>query len=114
MISEDYLKKRGRSIPIKKPLSVEIKKSIFMLMATLLVIIVLVGIVYLLNSSQSSQKGYTLKQEQLHKDKLIEDSRTLINKIIDAKASSNLTDKSLFKNMVKPERVDYLDPQPQE
>jgi hypothetical protein len=114
MVTEDLYKRRGKTIPNKKPLSVEIKKSIYMLMCTLLIIGILVSIVYMLNSSQSNQKGYVLKQNQLEKDNLIEENRNLINKIIEAKAFSEIENNPQIKNMFKPEKVTYVDPEPQQ
>jgi Na+-transporting NADH:ubiquinone oxidoreductase subunit NqrC len=109
MLSEDLLKRRGKTIHTKNPLSIEIKKSIYMLVFSLLSIIVLVSIVYLLNSSQSTQKGYSLKQEQLQKDGLVEESNDLIRKIIQAQSFTNIENSDLVKSMIKPENPVYID-----
>jgi Na+-transporting NADH:ubiquinone oxidoreductase subunit NqrC len=109
MVQEEIIRKRGKSIPLRTPLSQEIKKSIFMLIFTLLAIIVLVSIVYLLNSSQTTQKGYSLKQQQLEKDQLMEKSRDLVRQIIQAQSFTNIENNQLVKQMVKPEKPVYLD-----
>lgn len=105
MLTEEIIKRRGKTIPTKTPLSIEIKKSVYMLIFTLLSIIVLVSIVYLLNSSQSTQKGYSLKQQQLEKDNLIEESHDLVRKIIQAQSFSNIENSTLVKAMIKPQPV---------
>ena len=67
-----YRKKEGKIIPRKTTLSQEVKKSILILIATLLGIIVLLSIVFLMNTSQATQKGYILQQQQLDKENFLE------------------------------------------
>jgi len=109
MSTEDIIKKRGRSIPLKTPLSQQIRKSIYQLIFTLLAIIVLVSIAYLLNSSQATQKGYSLNQEQLEKDQLTETTRDLVGKIIQAQSYKTLENNDLVKKMIKPDQPIYLE-----
>ncbi len=109
MAHEDIINKRGKNIPVRTPFSQELKKSIFMLIFTLLAIIVLVSIVYLLNSSQTTQKGYALKQQQLEKDQLNEESHDLVRKIIQAQSFKNIQNNPLVQNMIKPEKPVYLE-----
>ena len=109
MLAEDLIKRRGKNIQTKNPLSIEIKKSIYMLFFSLLAIILLVSIVYLLNSSQSTQKGYSLKQEQLQKDSLAEQGNDLVRKIIEAQSYANIENSALVKSMVKPDSLIYID-----
>ncbi|MCC7432443.1 hypothetical protein IT412_02860 [Candidatus Peregrinibacteria bacterium] len=110
MLSEEIIKRRGKTIPTKTPLSVEIRKSVFMLMFTLLSIIILVSIVYLMNSSQSTQKGYSIKQEDLQKTALNEEKQDLIRKIIEAQSFKQIENSELVKSMVTPEETIYFDP----
>lgn len=111
---DEIIKRRGKSMPNKNPLSVEIRKSIFMLVFALLAIIVMVSIVYLLNSTQTTSKGYSLKEQQLKEDLLTEESRDLINKIIQAQSFQNIKNNDIVKQMVKPETPVYIgdDPNP--
>lgn len=109
MVTEEFIKRRGKTIATRTPLSVEIKKSISMLLFTLLAIIILVSIVYLLNSSQTSQKGNSLKQQQLEKEQLQEKSHDLIKMLIDAQSFKNIENSNLVKSMVKPDKPVYLD-----
>jgi uncharacterized protein YxeA len=105
---EEIIQRRGKIIPNKKPLSLEVKKSISLLMFTLLSIIILIVMVYLLNNTQDGQKGYVLKQEQLKKEELESQSRELINKIIQAKSYQSLENNPLIKSMIKPEKLEYI------
>ncbi len=107
-IEEEIIKRRGRTIPVKTPLSIKIKKSVIGLCFTLLAIIVLFSIVYLLNSSQSNQKGYVVKEEQLKQDSLKETSRELTTKINTAKTTKTLQNSSIIKNLVKPNQIIYI------
>ncbi len=101
-------RRTGKIIPKKRPLSQEVKKSIYMLIFALLGIIVVLSIVFLLNTSQSSQKGYVLQQEQLQKEQLILQNHELINKIIEAMTYKRIEDSPLLKLMQKPEGLVYL------
>jgi hypothetical protein len=101
-------RRTGKIIPRKNPLSREIKRSIFMLVFALLGIIVVLSIVFLLNTSQSSQKGYVLKQEQLKKEQLMLKNHDLINKIIEAMTYQRIEQSPLLKSMQKPESLQYL------
>ncbi len=109
MVSEEIIKRRGKTIPNKKPLSVEVRKSIYMLIFTLLTIIILVSIVYLLNSSQHSQLGHALIQEKIIKDNLNEEEQDLVEKTIRSQAYSKIQEIAENKNMIKPEEVMYVD-----
>jgi hypothetical protein len=109
-MDSDYLERRrtGQIIPRKNTLSQEVKRSIYMLIFTLLGLIVILAIVFLLNTSQSSQKGYTLKQEQLKKEELVSENHTLINKIIEEMTYQRIENSPLIKAMQKPENPQYL------
>lgn len=107
---EEIIKRRGKNMHTKNPLSVEIKKSIYQLVFALLAIIVMVSIVYLLNSSQTNQKGYSLKEEQLQKDTLTEQTDQLVSKIIQAQSFKSIEGSDQVKQMVKPDNTVYLDP----
>jgi predicted Holliday junction resolvase-like endonuclease len=109
MLSEEIIKRRGKSIPTKTPLSIEVKKSIYMLIFALLSIIIMVSIVYLMNSSQATQKGYSIKQEDLEKTLLNEEKQELIRKIIEAQSFQEIENSELVKKMVKPTDTIYID-----
>lgn len=83
-------------------------------MSTLFLIILLVSIVYLLNSSQSTQKGYSLKQQQIKKDSLIDQSRDLISKIIQVQSFKNIEGNSFVQQMIKPENIIYIEKKQEE
>jgi len=79
-----------------------------MLTFTLLGLIVLLSIVFLLNTSQSSQKGYILKQEQLKKEALLGTNHDLINKIIEEMTYTRIENSPIIKTMQKPATLMYL------
>lgn len=103
-------RRRGKIILPKKTLSFQIKRSISLLIGTLVFLLVLFGIIYLLNTTQSSQKGYTLQQEQLKKDNLLLEDRQLVNKIIDAQSYNKIEESPLVKGMTKPADPQYIEP----
>ncbi len=103
-----YRKKEGKIIPRRATLSQEIKKSIYLLIFTLLTIIVILSIVFLLNTSQATQKGYILQQQQVDKENFLSVNRQLIEKIINAQAYRTIEAKIAGKNMKPPENTAYI------
>jgi hypothetical protein len=98
----------GKIVPKKIPLSRQIKKSISMLLFSLLFLVVLLSIVYLMNTTQSNQKGYVLTQEQLRKDNLMMERRHLINMVNEAKSLLIIENSPLLQQMVKPDKTNYI------
>lgn len=111
MSLEELIQRRKHSkiIPKKIPFSQEVKRGIYMLFFTLLALIVLLGIVFMLNTSQSTQKGYVVQKEQFDKEAFLLRNRELINKIIEAQSFQTIQDSDIVKGMQKPESVIYLD-----
>ena len=102
-------RRQGKIIPRKKPLSQEVRKSIYLLCFALLTIIVLLSIVFLLNTSQSAQKGFILKQEQNRKEELLLQERELVTKIIEARAYSKIEASEIVEVMEKSENPIYIE-----
>ncbi len=104
--------RQGKNITKKKTFSEEIKKSIYMLMFTLFAIILTLSITYLLNTTQSNQKGYELDQEQSRQEKLIIERDNVINKIIEVMSYKKLEQNPLLQKMLKPEVTEHIKPTP--
>jgi hypothetical protein len=106
----DLMQRRrmGKIISRRSTLSQDIKKSIYLLVFTLLGIIVILSIVFLLNTSLSSQKGYILQQEQIKKEQLTLQNHDLVNKIIEAMTFQRIQDSPIIKGMLKPENPSYI------
>jgi len=101
-------RKQGKNITKRTPLSKEVKKSITWLFFTLIFLTVILSIVYLLNTTQSSQKGYALKQEQIKKDQLELEKRDLVNKIIEAMSFKKIEESAAVQLMQKPENPIFI------
>ena len=102
-------RKTGKIFSKKDTFSQEVKKSIFMLVFTLLGLIVILSIVFLLNTSQSSQKGYILNQAQLKKEQLTLQNHELVNRIIDAMTYARIETSPIKQSMQAPETLQYVD-----
>lgn len=100
---------QGKNFTKKMPLSQEIKRSIFLLIFTLLTIIVLLSIVFLLNRSEETQKGYALKKQELEREEYLLQNRELINKIIEAQSFHTIQDSQNVKGMLPPENVTFIE-----
>lgn len=109
-MASDLIERRryGKIITKKNTLSFQIKKSIYWLFSALLGIIIILSIVFLLNTSQTYQKGNVLQLEQQRKEELLMQNRALINKIIEAMASQKIENSPILKSMLKPENTEYI------
>lgn len=109
----DEIRKRYGSKVLKKrkPLSQEIKKSIFSLVFGLVLITVVLSIVFLLNTSNSAQKGYIHSQLRLQNEDLENINKELKMKIIEAQSILNLENTEKMNAMGDPGSVIFTDPE---
>ena len=107
---EDIRKRYGNKvIKKKKPLSVEVKQGIYSLLFGLILITVILSIVFLLNTSNSAQKGYIYSLLKDQNEQLENHNKELKMKVIEASSLSNLENSPKIEEMEKPESVSYLD-----
>lgn len=109
-MSSDLVERRryGKILIKKNTLSFQVKRSIYWLFSALLGIIIILSIVFLLNTSQTYQKGNVLQLQQQKKEELLIQNRALINKIIDAMASQKIENSDILKSMLTPENPQYI------
>ena len=110
MIDEIEIRKKYGSKPLvrRTPLSVEVRRGIYYLLLGLSFITVVLSIVFLLNTSNSAQKGYVSTQLRLKKEYLEDIQRELKIKVLEAKSLLNLENDEKNDEMVEPENVDFL------
>jgi len=111
MVDEDILlKKRYGSKAIKKrtPLSVEVKRAIIWLMFGLILITVVLSVVFLLNTSNSAQKGYVHQQLQLQNEELDNINKELRMKVLKARSILNLESLEQINKMLTPENKTFI------
>lgn len=110
MVQPDIYKRYGSKVIKKRtPLSQEVRKAIVTLLFGLVLIIVVLSIVFLLNTSNSAQKGYVHSQLRLQNDELEDLNRELKMKVIEARSMFNLESTEKVDEMVKPESVMFVD-----
>ena len=105
------LRKEGKIITKRKPLSHDVKRSISLLLFTLLFIIIVLSIIFIMNGSQTYQKGNVLEQEKLKKEKLLMQNRDLIDQIIKSTAYKKINESKQVQSMQKPENPQYIEPE---
>ena len=109
MIDENFQRRRyGKIITKKNPLSVEVKQGILWLATSLLFLIVILSIVFLLNTSQTYQKGNVLQEQQNTKTDLELQNRAIINKIIQVMSSSKIEANPLLSTMQTVQNATYI------
>ena len=75
---------------------------------TIISFYILLSVVFLLNTSQATQKGYILQQEQIDKENSLNIQRQWIEKIIQAQAFKTIQDAIVGKNMQPPAGMTYI------
>lgn len=112
MVDENELRKRYGSKVIKKriPLSLEVRKTIVTLLFGLVLITVMLSVVFLLNTSNSAQKGYVHSQLILQNDDLENLNRELKMRVMKAKSMLHLEDTTKMNLMDEVEGEIYIAP----
>ncbi|MBD3156688.1 hypothetical protein GF369_02560 [Candidatus Peregrinibacteria bacterium] len=100
----DVIQRKYGSKIIRKrtPLSQEIRKAIVTLMFGLVLITVVLSIVFLLNTSNSAQKGYVHSQLILQNEELDNINKELRMKVMEARSMVHLEETDKIDSMTKP------------
>jgi len=110
MVDEDFFKRYGSKVIKKKaPLSQEIRKTIVALLFGLVLITVVLSIVFLLNTSNSAQKGYVHTQLRLQNEELEDINKELRLKVIEAKSMFHLESSDKIGVMEDAEKPVYIE-----
>lgn len=110
-MSEDVIRRKYGSKVIRKrtPLSQEVRKAIVTLMFGLVLITVVLSIVFLLNTSNSAQKGYVHSQLILQNEELDNINKDLKMKVMEARSMLHLEETDNIDDMLKPESTILVD-----
>ena len=108
---EDVIRRKygSKTIKRKNTLSQEVKKAIVTLMFGLVLITVVLSIVFLLNTSNSAQKGYVHSQLILQNEELDNINKELKMKVMEARSMLHLEDTNNIESMLKPESTILID-----
>ena len=100
----------GKFIKKRTTLSEEVRKAIVTLLFSLVLITVALSIVFLLNTSNSAQKGYVHSQLILQNEELENLNKELRIQVMDAKSLINLENSDKVYEMEEPEGNSVLIP----
>lgn len=110
MVDDIITRKYGsKVIKRKAPLSQEVRKAIVTLMFGLVLITVALSIVFLLNTSNSAQKGYIHSQLILQNEELDNINKELKMKVTEARSMLHLEETDNVNEMVKPKDTILID-----
>jgi len=111
MVEDLMGKKYGKKfVKRRTTLSQEVRKAIMTLLFGLVLITVALSIVFLLNTSNSAQKGYVHSQLILQNEELENMNKELKIKVMDAKSLINLESSDKVYSMEEPEENPTLIP----
>ncbi len=108
---DDIIRRKYGSKTIKRraPLSQEVRKAIITLLFGLVLITVALSIVFLLNTSNSAQKGYVHSQLILQNEELDNLNKELRMKVLEAKSILNLEQSEKVDEMKEPEEQTLIE-----
>lgn len=92
----------------RRPFSEEVSRAITILKITIILLAIVLSVSFFMVRNQMSQKGYQLKQAQLQKETLLEESKELTQKITDVTAALNFEKNPILRTMVKGEIPTYV------
>lgn len=92
----------------KETLRSETKKTIKLLIITLLVMIVALTGVFFVVTNKNAQNGYALEQEKLKNENLKSTQSDLNTKITQSSSFSNMEESNKIKKMQEPENKQYV------
>jgi len=92
------------------PLSIEVKRVLKLLMATLCGMLVILSSYYFLKSSGTAERGYHLRENQFRQKILEAENRILKQQVLDAQAVTKLEKSDVISDMVKPEKPVFVEP----
>lgn len=93
---------------IKETLHSETKRTIKLLIITLMVMIVALTALFLVVTSENAQNGYALEQEKLKNENLKSQKSDLDTKITKSSSFSNIEENDKIKKMQEPEKKEYV------
>jgi uncharacterized protein YxeA len=92
------------------PLSIEVKKVMKLLIATLLALLVFGSVYFFLKTSNTAEKGYVLKESQIRKEELEAQQRILQKRVLNAQSMNELKKSDTVGEMAEPDKQIYLIP----
>jgi len=92
----------------RKPLSMEVKKTIIYLLITLTVIIIGLSSYFLMQTSTATQRGYILKQLQIENENLRQENEKLDEDLTGKISFPSVEKNPALKKMIEPERKIYI------
>jgi len=110
MAEEDLLRKRyGKKVFKKRTtLSQEVKRAIIWLFFGLILITVVLSVVFLLNTSNTAQKGYIHSQLQLQNEELENINKELRMKVLEARSILHLESLDKINDMTAPDNSTFI------
>ena len=94
----------------RTPLSFQVKKVLKLLMVTLFFMVVGVSGFFFIKMTDTAEKGYSLKENQVKQQELTSERRILEQKVLEAQSMSELKEDSAVKSMVAPDRLIFAPP----
>jgi len=101
--------KRKKKKDISRPrlLSEDIRSTYFLLLGTIGTMIVILVLGYLYVSSQTSAKGYLLKQLQIDYEDLTAESKELDTQLLEVTSISNIDEENPVEDMERPQDEEF-------
>ncbi|MEK7172195.1 MAG: hypothetical protein AAB739_04770 [Patescibacteria group bacterium] len=92
------------------PLSVEVRKVLKLLTYTLTALLLLISTYYFVKSTNTAEKGYRLKENQMQKYKLESENKILKQNVLDAQSLNEVQNSDIVEKLQQPEKQIFMEP----
>lgn len=92
------------------PLSVEVQKVLKMLTFTLLGMLAVISSYFFIKTTNTAERGYSLRENQLQQRHLESENRILKQRVLDAQSLNEVKNSEVVRDMNPPENPVYIKP----
>ena len=92
------------------PLSIEVRKVLRLLTYTLTGLLLVISAYYFVKSTNTAEKGYRLKENQMQKYKLESENKILKQNVLDAQSLNEFQNSDIVEKLQQPEKQIFVEP----
>ncbi|MEK9133165.1 MAG: hypothetical protein AAB606_05700 [Patescibacteria group bacterium] len=92
------------------PLSVEVPRVLQLLIYTLLGLLVMTSAYFFFKTSNTAERGYSMRENQIRQQNLESENRILKQKVLDVQSLSELRASDVVKDLEEPNSPTFVEP----
>lgn len=92
------------------PLSIEVRRVLKLLTYTLTALLLISSVYYFIKSSNTAEKGYRLKENQMLQKQLETENKILKQNVLDAQSLNEVENSNVVEGLQHPEKQIFIEP----